>query len=294
MSKPVPIDLDWLVDHPLPVHPHSTDKNTRGHVLAVGGSRTVPGGLRLTGEAALRAGAGKLRLATIECLAIPLGIAVPEAGIVSLPEGQDGEIDANATSLIVGTVQSCDCLVLGPAMTSKSAAATILEAVLHHQSGLSMVMDAAAISAAAKAQTMIENNRGRFVLTPNGGELAGLLGVPLGKIESDPESAVLRGVDATGAVVILKGPTTLMATPQGDLLAYSGGGVGMATGGSGDVLAGILGGLLARGLRPLDASAWAIWLHGEAGRRLAEQGGPIGFLSRELLPLIPALMRARQ
>ena len=92
MGEPIEIGTDWLTDHPLPVHPENTDKNSRGQVLAVGGSRTVPGGVRLTGEAALRAGAGKLQFATVQSLAIPLGIAVSEAGVIPLPEDDDGEI----------------------------------------------------------------------------------------------------------------------------------------------------------------------------------------------------------
>ena len=91
-------------------------------------------------------------------------------------------------------------------------------------------------------------------------------------------------------MVALKAGETVIATPDGALLLYPGGGVGLATGGSGDVLAGIIGGLLARGAAPLVATAWGVWLHGEAGRRLGERLGPIGFLARELLAEIPGLM----
>jgi NAD(P)H-hydrate repair Nnr-like enzyme with NAD(P)H-hydrate dehydratase domain len=84
----------------------------------------------------------------------------------------------------------------------------------------------------------------------------------------------------------------LIATPESAPLALAGGGVGLATGGSGDVLAGIVAGLVARGAEPLTAAAWAVWLHGEAGRRCGEQIGPLGFLARELLAQIPRLMRA--
>ena len=92
-------------------------------------------------------------------------------------------------------------------------------------------------------------------------------------------------------MVVLKGSTSLVATPDGELFAYAGGGVGLATGGSGDVLAGIVAGLAARGAEPLEATLWAVWLHGEAGRRCAEQLGPLGFLARELLAHVPGLMR---
>jgi ADP-dependent NAD(P)H-hydrate dehydratase len=85
----------------------------------------------------------------------------------------------------------------------------------------------------------------------------------------------------------------VIAAPDGTCLIYPGGGVGLATGGSGDVLAGIIGGLLARGASPLVATGWGVWLHGEAGRRVGERLGSIGFLARELLPEIPGLMDRR-
>jgi NAD(P)H-hydrate repair Nnr-like enzyme with NAD(P)H-hydrate dehydratase domain len=97
-----------------------------------------------------------------------------------------------------------------------------------------------------------------------------------------------------GATVVLKASDTWIATPDAPMLHYRGGGPGLATGGSGDVLSGIIGGLLARGAAARDAAAWGVWLHGEAGRRLADRIGPLGFLARELLPVIPALMRDPQ
>ena len=112
------------------------------------------------------------------------------------------------------------------------------------------------------------------------------------EIERDRPAAVRRAAESCGAVCMLKGPTSLIATPEGELFAYAGGGVGLATGGSGDVLAGLAGGLAARGAPPLVALLWAVWLHGEAGRRCAEQTGPLGFLARELAPHILGLMRA--
>jgi NAD(P)H-hydrate repair Nnr-like enzyme with NAD(P)H-hydrate dehydratase domain len=90
---------------------------------------------------------------------------------------------------------------------------------------------------------------------------------------------------------VLKGPNSLIAAPEGLTFSYAGGGVGLATGGSGDVLAGIVGGLCARGADPLVATLWSVWLHGEAGRRCAEQIGPIGYLARELLAHVPSLLR---
>jgi NAD(P)H-hydrate repair Nnr-like enzyme with NAD(P)H-hydrate dehydratase domain len=105
------------------------------------------------------------------------------------------------------------------------------------------------------------------------------------------EAVALQAASKFGVVIALKGSETVIASPDGTLLRYSGGGVGLATGGSGDVLAGIIAGLLSRGASPLDAAAWGVWLHGEAGTIVADRIGPIGFLARDLLAEIPGLMR---
>jgi NAD(P)H-hydrate repair Nnr-like enzyme with NAD(P)H-hydrate dehydratase domain len=105
-------------------------------------------------------------------------------------------------------------------------------------------------------------------------------------------TAVRCAAERYGAIVVLKGSTSIIADREGTVFAYAGGGVGLATGGSGDVMAGIAAGLAARGASAPDAALWAVWLHGEAGRRCAEQIGPLGFLARELLAHVPGLMRA--
>ncbi|HEY6815591.1 MAG TPA: NAD(P)H-hydrate dehydratase, partial [Croceibacterium sp.] len=144
---------------------------------------------------------------------------------------------------------------------------------------------------AARHARRIAARAAPVVLTPNRGEMAQLLDTDTDRLAADPAGAARRAGDRTGATVILKGPCSHLATPAGELLAYPGGGLGLATGGSGDVLAGVLAGLLARGTPVVAACAWAVWLHGEAGRRLAREQGPLGYLARELPPLIPALMQ---
>jgi hydroxyethylthiazole kinase-like uncharacterized protein yjeF len=292
VDRPVPIDSDWLADHPLPDHAASADKDNRGHVLVIGGSRRVPGGLRLTGECALRAGAGRLQLAAPESLAIGVGLAVPEAAVFALPEAPDGEIRWEPSEPLRQSLEKSDCIVAGPAVSDATAAEPIAAAVLEQpRAELAVVLDAAAIGSAARAAARIADFAGRVVLTPNRGEMARLLQADLAEISGDPASAARRAVERTGATVVLKGPSSFVATPHGELLSYPGGGIGLATGGSGDVLAGILGGLLARGAPVAAACAWAVWLHGEAGRILARERGPVGYLARELSALVPALMR---
>ena len=116
-------------------------------------------------------------------------------------------------------------------------------------------------------------------------------GIDEAEVRSDSARVALEAAAAYSAIVALKGATTFIATPSGDLYRYEGGDVGLATSGSGDTLAGIVAGLLARGADPLTAAAWGVYLHGEAGNVLAKRVGRIGYLARELLDEIPMLLK---
>ncbi|HVJ01792.1 MAG TPA: NAD(P)H-hydrate dehydratase [Sphingomonas sp.] len=290
----IELDHAWLAANPLPQPAADTDKNERGRVLAAGGSRTVPGALRLPGEAALRAGAGKLQLASVEAVVLALGMAMPEAAVFPLSANDAGELGEDAGAELCAYLERCDTLVLGPGMGAKCPAAAILSPVLAQpRDSLSLVLDAAAIAAASSFTKAIRGHAGRVILTPHPGEMCKLMACDAARVASDPAGLAREAAERFHATVALKGPETWIACPGEPLLRYPGGGPGLATGGSGDVLAGIAGGLLARGTSPRVAAAWAVWLHGEAGRRLAERIGPIGFLGRELLAEIPALMAGR-
>jgi len=291
MTGATTVDARWCVAHPLPLHGEGTDKNSRGRVLAVGGAETVPGALLLTGEAALRAGAGKLRMATVASAAIALGVAMPEAATRALPADEEGEIAASACEILAGDLSRCDTLVLGPGMTGGDQTRLLVEGLLAlPRKGLSIILDAAAIGSASALREAIRAHEGRVILTPHFGEMAALSGRSEAEVAAAPAQLALAIARDFGAVIVLKNSRTVIAAPDGALLDYHSDCVGLATGGSGDVLAGIIGGLVARGAAPLIAAAWGVWLHGEAGRRAERSSGPIGFLARELLPELPGLM----
>lgn len=282
-----PLDRAWLAAHPLPDLAGAVDKNGRGQVIVVGGSMHVPAAPMLTGEAAFRAGAGRVRIATVADAAMALGVAMPEAGVIALPTGRKGELARKAAGFILPLLGHSDALVLGPGMGDRAAAARLTERLLAMpRDGLSIVLDAAAVACAGHLAELTGRHGGRIVMTPHPGEMADLIGSDAETVCADLEGVAIAAARRFGAMVALKSVRTAIADPDGALLLYPGGGVGLATGGSGDTLAGIIGGLLARGASPLVATAWGVWLHGEAGRRL----GPVGFLARELLALIPALI----
>jgi ADP-dependent NAD(P)H-hydrate dehydratase len=290
-SDAIPIDSAWIAANPVPVHSSGTTKNSRGRVLAIGGSRMVPGALRLTGEAALRVGAGKLQMATVGSAAVMLGLLVPEAASIALAEDAEGEIAPERVATLDRALSQCDAAVVGPGIGDGDVASRLLRKVLSEQrDDLVLVVDAMAIGGLRALRAEAAHFAGRLVLTPHYGEMAVLTGRDEADIAADPEAVARDAAVEFGAVVVLKGSSTVIADPEGALLHYAGGGTGLATGGSGDVLAGAIGGLISRGAAPLVAAGWGVWLHGQSGRRVATTSGPIGFLARELPGEFPRLL----
>lgn len=286
-----PLDSNWLRANPLPQPDNAANKNNRGRVLVVGGCREVPGGIQLTAEAALRAGAGKVRIATVQCAAIQIGIAMPEVAVTALAETDGGEIADSGPACDV--LDQFDAVIAGPAMISAEVGAQLVDQILGaEKTGSVVVLDAAALLELGPRFAALRARAAPAILTPHLGEMAAMLRCETGEIEADCPTAVCKLARQSNSVVILKGATSYVASPYGAIYAYAGGGVGLATGGSGDVLAGIAAGLAARGADPLNAALWSVWLHGEAGRRCAESIGALGFLARELLQHMPRLMNA--
>lgn len=292
MASPIRLDSEWIAANPLPVHGLGTTKNSRGRVLAIGASRQVPGALRLTGEAALRVGAGKLQMAVPASIALMLGLLTPEAAVIALAEDDAGEIAiTGADSLLDKSIHASDTLIVGPGMSDPNAASRILQLTFDTaEASTHVVVDAMAIGCLRDLGARTAAFRNQIVLTPHHGEMAVLTGQSEADIAGDPATAAADAARRYGAVVVLKGSDTLIGTPDGMLLHYGGGGTGLATGGSGDVLAGAIGGLLARGTPPPIAAGWGVWLHGQAARRVATARGPIGFLAREVAQEFPRLL----
>jgi hydroxyethylthiazole kinase-like uncharacterized protein yjeF len=251
------------------------DKEARGRVLVVGGSTSTPGAVRLAGEAALRAGAGKLRLATARPAAPALAVAVPEAAVVALDTDDDGELSPSAAGVLRSEVDGKDAVLLGPGLTVPDAAVALLEVVVPHV-GRGAVLDALASAYVAAHPDRVPDGS---VLTVNPGELEHL---ELG----GPAEVAAR----TGAVVLCGGSEKHVAAPDGRAWVVRGGGPGLASSGSGDVQAGLVAGLVARGADPAQAAVWAAFLHARAGEEVSARVGHVGFLARELPPLVPALL----
>jgi ADP-dependent NAD(P)H-hydrate dehydratase len=254
------------------------DKDARGTVLVVGGSRFTPGAVLLAGVAALRAGAGRLQLGVTETTAAALSIAVPEAKVVGLPETDGGSVSGDVPEHLLQLAAGADVLAIGPGLDDIAETFRLLRKVLDAAGkDAAVVLDAYALGALSKEPDMLAGRPQRVVLTPNVTEAEHMLGEQPG---ADLAAAAMTLARRYQAVVSLYGH---IAAPDGRSWREESGDAGLGTSGSGDVRAGIVAGLLARGAEAAQAACWGSFAHAVSGQRLAPRYGRTGFLARELV-----------
>jgi hydroxyethylthiazole kinase-like uncharacterized protein yjeF len=279
------VDADLLRDWPIPLDADG-DKNGRGSVLVIGGSARTPGAVELAGVAALRAGAGRLQLATVTSVAAALSIAVPEALVESLPETDDGAIEPSGDlGRLADRVARADAILFGPGLDDLERSARLLRWVVERRGDAVLVIDALGLACVERLDEARHHLRTGVVLTPNRTEALQL--VPsMGDDGTDDERAEAVA-EAIGAVTSTHG---WIAAPDGRRWCDDTGGVGLATSGSGDVLAGLVAGVAARCGDPAQAACWGTHLHAAAGRRLSERMGRVGYLAREIADEVPFVL----
>lgn len=279
-----------LKQMPLPDLDSDGDKDERGRVLIVGGEVGLPGATILAGIAALRAGAGKLQLATCKSTASIVGVSVPECLSIGLEETKAGSISSKAARDIAGYCKDADAVLIGPGLRQSDENDDLVKSILEKWTDTPVILDAGALSALRETPDLLHGLGGKAVVTPHAGEMATALGTDKWEVERNPVEIALEAASALKSVVALKGPKTFIASPDGELYLYDSADIGLATSGSGDTLAGVVTGLLARGTSPLHSAVWGVFLHGAAGNALAKRLGRVGFLARELLDEIPPIM----
>jgi hydroxyethylthiazole kinase-like uncharacterized protein yjeF len=285
------IGADLLREWPLPALNEGGDKADRGWVMCVGGSPELPGAIILAGTAALRAGAGILCIGVPRSISLAVGVAVPEALAYGVRSTRGGGIDPAEAAEIARRATGVHAVLIGPGMTDVRSTARLLAALLPRLTDARVVvLDALALDAATHVLQRVRDSAPRVVMTPHSGEMARLLDLTIEEVEAQPVEIARQAATAFGAVIALKRADTVVVTPAGDAYTYVEGGVGLATSGSGDTLAGIIVGLAARGADAAQAAIWGVYLHGTAGNRLSRGTGRIGFLARELLAQVPPIL----
>lgn len=270
------IDIAWTQSL-LPPRERSAHKGDFGHVLVIGGDRGMPGAVRMTAEATARTGAGRVSLATRTEHAGLLVIGRPELMARGVETAGDLE----------PLLARASVLAVGPGLGRSEWAATLLARALETE--LPLVLDADALNLLAAGAVPTSAPPGGWVLTPHPGEAARLLDSPVAEVERDRFAAVAALEARYGGVMVLKGAGTVVADGNGPVGVCSAGNPGMASGGMGDVLTGIIAGLIAQGLGPADAARAGVALHAAAADAAAVDGER-GLLAADLFPHLRRLL----
>jgi NAD(P)H-hydrate epimerase len=274
----------------LATYPRRGQESTKfasGHVLVAGGSRGLTGAPCLSSLGAMRAGAGYVTACVPDSLHDIFEIKLTEVMSAPLPDDGGSHTEAGAGEVLQRASARGGALVLGPGIGRSEGAFAFVRAVAR-EADVALVLDADGLNAVAGALESLAARSKPTILTPHGGELARLL-------ELDSDAVAARRLDhardaarRSGAIVVLKGDDTLVAEPGGRVGISRGASPGLATAGTGDVLSGVLGAFLARGMEPFEAACAAVFAHAEAGRRAATaRGGPDGVIASDVVDELP-------
>lgn len=259
-------------------------KGTFGKVLLLCGSQGYTGAAYFAAMGALRAGAGLVYLGVPECIYGIEAVKLNEPVIFPLPD-REGTLSEAAMSQILKRLPAMDAVLIGCGLGISSGTRMAVQAVLA-QAKCPVVLDADGINVLAGNMDILRGRQGATILTPHDGEFLRLGG----KLGADRMASAAEFAAKNGCILLLKGHRTCITDGKTGYLNRTGNS-GMAAGGSGDVLAGILVGLLGQGMEPLEAAACAAWLHGAAGDLCARELGQYGMLPSDLLSALPRLLK---
>lgn len=280
----------WVADR-LPPRPARAHKGTFGRVLVVAGSQEYAGAALLTGMGAARTGAGLVCLASAESVGLRLMGLAPELTALLLPEEAPGIVAPPGWRRLTTEVAAYDALVIGPGLGRHPATQRRTRSLLADVRRPTVV-DADGLNALATERSWWRPLRTPMVLTPHPGEFARLIGVAgreeqLADDDDARAEAVTEAAIRWSQVVVLKGARTLVASPDGDVLRSEVATPALATAGSGDVLAGVIGAFLAAGVEPLAAAGCGVAVHGAAGLLAEDRIGRAGVIARDIAALLP-------
>lgn len=288
-SRMTLVDPRWVREH-LPKREPYSHKGDYGKVLVVAGSRGYTGAAALCAEAALRAGAGLVYVAVPESLLPAMEEKLTEVIKLGLPE-VDGAVASSALPKILEMLEDKDVLVVGPGLGRHPQTVKLIRHLII-QASKPLVVDADGLNAlGGEAEKLLSQRTAPTVLTPHPGELSRLIAKGIAEIEADRVGIARETARQLNSVLVLKGVPTVTATPDGEVFINSTGNSGLASGGSGDVLTGCLGGLLAQGLNSTTASVCAVYLHGRAADLLKPELGERGMIAGDVLRALPKALR---
>ena len=274
-----------LIGRWMPRRRITAHKGDCGRVLVAAGSTGMIGAAILTATACLKTGAGLVTLAVPEDVHSIVSGRVPEVITLPLP-AENGTLTAEAASVILEKLQNADVLAVGPGLSMNPNITEMMLRLLP-EADKPLVLDADALNALAGNTHIMSELNTPAVLTPHPGEMARLWGISAAEVQQQRLDITLKSAEQWGCTVLLKGAPTLIASPDGELYVNSTGNPGMATAGSGDVLTGVIAGLIAQGMPVHRAAAAGAYLHGLAGDKGSKQLGVYSLMAGDIINYLP-------
>lgn len=271
--------------------PPETHKGDTGHLLAVAGAAGTTGAAAMTAMSALRSGAGLVTLGVPETVNAAVEPQVTEAMTRPLPDTGKGTFSYDAAETVLELLSGKNCLALGPGMGTADETRRLV-ATLIQESPVAVVVDADGINNLAANPEILKTRKAEVVLTPHPGEMARLVNTSAKAVQQDRIGCAREFAEAYGVHLVLKGARTVIAHPDGQVNVNPTGNAGMASGGMGDVLTGMIAGWICQGYAPAEAVALAVYLHGAAADLLADRRGPQGYLATDVMRFLPDALKA--
>ncbi|MFT9076303.1 NAD(P)H-hydrate dehydratase [Ethanoligenens sp.] len=279
-----------FLERVLPVRASDSNKGSYGRLLCLCGSKRYPGAAYMSGMAAARCGAGLVTVGAPEVLWSVLASRFSEVMILPLPQTEAGGLSVVALDDILQFAARCSCVLIGCGISPESETAALVRTLLQRLRG-TVVLDADGINACAGHIDILRASKADLVLTPHPGEMGRLCGKTAADVQADRENCATAFAREAGVTLVLKGAGTLIAAPDGRLFQNNTGNPGLAKGGSGDILAGMVAGLAAQGIDPTLAACAAVHIHGLAADRCAEKHAQYAMLPTDLFSEIPQIFR---
>lgn len=274
----------------LPARPRDAHKGLFGRILIIGGSRGMVGAPSLAGRAALRSGAGLVRIAVPACIQLTVAGLVPCATTIPLAENAGGQISSKAISEILAAVEDNDIIAIGPGMAQSNELQNLLDSIIR-QTEKPVILDADGLNNLASLWHEKMQMPAKTILTPHPGEMkrlwAAVLREPLPPDRQQQAETLARKLQA---VVVLKGAGTVITYGKRTYINTTGN-PGMATGGTGDVLTGCIAGVLGQGLTPFEAAVLGVYVHGRAGDLAAAERSEIALIAEDVIDFLPLAWR---
>ena len=266
--------------------PDDSNKGTLGSLLCICGSYGMAGAAIMAGKAALRCGIGLLKIAVPKSIYPVCATNILESVYYPLEETSNGVISSKNTDFLLEMCEKSSAVVIGCGLSVCDDTKNLVQSVITNCEK-PLVIDADALNCICNKPEILKNLKAPAIITPHPGEMARLLHSTPKTVNSNRENTAIDFAKKFGVVTVLKGAGTIIASPDGEVYINHTGNSGMATGGSGDVLSGIIGSLLAQGASPINAAAAGVYLHGTIGDLAAEKLGKISMLPTDMIDMIP-------